>query len=284
LVSAVPSPRVSSRNIDRSALSTYLPTPAATYSSAIASAGVVLSAAQELATAPGPRGPKAGVFALWSAGFRIYHRDLCTESSSTGSRPPGHHAGTSLCGGYCFINNIAVAARFLQSLGPERGETRIPIAILDIDYHHGNGSKCHEPHLPLLVNALISVSLAAQEIFYSDSSVLYVSLHAEDDYPCMIMIFMFTSDHSHIPLTDFTGAVTEKGMGEGLNTNFNYPLPRGTQDGDYCAALQKATEDIRRFDPAYLLVRLSCPPVYDRGDTNCVRLSVSASIPLPMIR
>jgi acetoin utilization deacetylase AcuC-like enzyme len=71
------------------------------------------------------------------------------------------------------------------------------------------------------------------------------------------------SDHSHIPLTDYTGAVTETGMGEGVNTNFNYPLPRGTQDGDYCAALRKATETIRTFDPAYLLVRLSCSPVYE---------------------
>jgi len=97
------------------------------------------------------------------------------------------------------------------------------------------------------------------------------------------MVFVSTSDHSHIPPTDYTGAVTEKGMGEGVNTNFNYPLPRGTQDGDYCTALLKATEDIRRFDPAYLLVRLSCTPVYDRGDTNLSTLSVSALIPLPMI-
>jgi len=50
--------------------------------------------------------------------------------------------------------------------------------------------------------------------------------------------------------------VTEKGIGKGVNTNFNYPLPRGTQDGDYCAALRKAIEDIRRFDPVYLLVSL----------------------------
>jgi len=174
-----------------------------TYSSVIASVGVALSAAQELATASGPHGPKAGVFAL--------------------CRPPGHHAGTSLCGGYCFVNNVAVAARFLQSLGPERVES-IPIAILDIDYHHGNGT---------------------QEIFYSDSSVLYVSLHAEDDYPY------------------FTGAVTEKGIGEGMNTTFNFPLPRGTQDGDYYAAILKATENIRRFDPAYLLVSLGVDTYVD---------------------
>ncbi|KAF8499251.1 Arginase/deacetylase [Russula emetica] len=164
-----------------------------TYSSVIASVGVALSAARELAIASNP-----GVFAL--------------------CRPPGHHAGTSLCGGYCFVNNVAVAARYLQSLSPESIQKH-SIAILDIDYHHGNGSK-------------------SQEIFYSDPSVLYASLHAEDDYPY------------------FTGAVTEKGIGEGVNTNFNYPLPRNTQDDDYCTALRKAIKDIRRFDPAYLLLSL----------------------------
>jgi len=162
----------------------------------MASVGVALSAARELAAASDPHGPKTGVFAL--------------------CRPPGHHAGTSLCGGYCFVNNVAVAARYLQSLCPEFTEKH-RIAILDIDYHHGNGT---------------------QEIFYSDPSVLYASLHAEDDYPY------------------FTGAVTEKGIGEGVNTNFNYPLPRDTQDDDYCTALRKAIEDIRRFDPAYLLLSL----------------------------
>ncbi|KAI0249508.1 hypothetical protein BJV78DRAFT_663335 [Lactifluus subvellereus] len=157
----------------------------------------------ELAAASGPYGPKTGVFAL--------------------CRPPGHHAGTSLCGGYCFINNVAVAARFLQSLSPGPVE-RLPIAILDIDYHHGNGT---------------------QEIFYSDPSILYVSLHAEGDYPY------------------FTGALTENGMGDGVNTNFNYPLPRGTQDSNYCTALLKAVENIRGFDPAYLLLSLGVDTFVD---------------------
>ncbi|KAI9513087.1 Arginase/deacetylase [Russula earlei] len=186
-----------------------------TYSSAIASVGVALSAARELAAASGPHGPQTGVFAL--------------------CRPPGHHAGTSLCGGYCFFNNVAVAARFLQSLSSARAE-RHRIAILDIDYHHGNGSKS----LPLALRFSLQVkhtdSRIAQEIFYSDPSVLYSSLHAVDDYPY------------------FTGAVTEKGVGEGMNANFNYPLPRGTEDSDYCAALLEATENIRKFDPGYLLV------------------------------
>ena len=81
------------------------------------------------------------------------------------------------------------------------------------------------------------------------------------------MISVFTSNAGYFPFIDFTGAVTEKGIGEGLNTNFNYPLPLDTQDFDYCTALQKATEDIRRFGPAYLLLRF-CTPIYGREDTD----------------
>ena len=137
------------------------------------------------------------------------------------------------------------------------------IAILDIDYHHGNGSKCSSESR--CQHADFSSSRAAQEIFYSDPSVLYASLHAEDDYPCMISVF--TSDSGYFPPIDFTGAVTEKGIGEGVNTNFNYPLPRDTQDDDYCTTLRKAIEDIRKFDPAYLLLRF-CTSIYGRDDTD----------------
>ncbi len=79
----------------------------------------------------------------------------------------------------------------------------------------------------------------------------------------MIVICMFISDYGYISPADFTGAVTERGIGEGVNTNLNYPLPRGTQDSDYCATLLKAAENIRTFDPVYLLVRLACP-IYNR--------------------
>ncbi|KAH9043658.1 Arginase/deacetylase [Lactarius pseudohatsudake] len=166
-----------------------------TYSSAIASVNVALSAARELVITSGSCGPKVGMFAL--------------------CRPPGHHAGTSLSGGYCFVNNVAVAARFLQGFN-QRPTDKPSVAILDVDYHHGNGT---------------------QEIFYSDPSVLYVSLHAEDDYPY------------------FTGSTTEKGIDDGVDANINYPLPRGTQDSEYCAALSNAVEDIKKFDPRYLLLR-----------------------------
>lgn len=55
--------------------------------------------------------------------------------------------------------------------------------------------------------------------------------------------------------SDFTGSATERGMDNGVNTNINYPLPRGTQDSDYCAALSNAIQDIKKFDPGYLLLR-----------------------------
>ncbi|KAF8583540.1 Arginase/deacetylase [Ramaria rubella] len=127
-------------------------------------------------------------------------------------RPPGHHAGSALSGGYCFFNNVAIAARFLQR------KIQPKIAILDIDYHHGNGT---------------------QEIFYTDPSVLYVSLHAAQDYPY------------------YTGTSSERGSGAGLGFNVNIPLPRRTTgDVEYQSALRGAVEKVREFGAAYLIVSL----------------------------
>ena len=71
-------------------------------------------------------------------------------------RPPGHHAGRDYFGGYCFLNNAAIAAQHFRDLGAER------VAVLDIDYHHGNGT---------------------QDIFWSDPSVSYFSSHQSPLYP-----------------------------------------------------------------------------------------------------
>ncbi len=72
-------------------------------------------------------------------------------------RPPGHHAGIASPMGFCFFNNAAIAARHAQAVhGAER------VAILDFDVHHGNGT---------------------QEIFWSDSSVLYASTHQMPLFP-----------------------------------------------------------------------------------------------------
>ncbi len=140
-------------------------------------------------------------------------------------RPPGHHAAADLYGGFCYLNNAAIAAR---SLASEAGATRLPpdkggavaptkMAILDIDYHHGNGT---------------------QEIFYADPSVLFCSLHAhpDDDYPY------------------YWGEADERGEGAGEGYNRNWPLPQETDDAVYLAALDEALAVIRAFAPRYLVV------------------------------
>ena len=66
---------------------------------------------------------------------------------------------------------------------------------------------------------------------------------------------MLTCGISYEFFSDFTGSTAEKGLDDGINTNINYPLPRGTQDSDYCAALSKAVQDINKFNPGYLLLR-----------------------------
>ncbi|KDQ62865.1 hypothetical protein JAAARDRAFT_358217 [Jaapia argillacea MUCL 33604] len=167
-----------------------------TYDSVIASAGVALSAA-EYVVSQSANESQLGVFAL--------------------TRPPGHHAGSSLCGGYCFLSNVAIAARFIQSISPKIDSSPTRVAILDIDFHHGNGT---------------------QEIFYEDPSVLYVSLHADDDYPY------------------FTGSRDERGNLEGEGFNINFPLPSGTGPSEYLSALSLALSEIESHRPVYLIVSL----------------------------
>ncbi|GIK42209.1 MAG: acetylpolyamine amidohydrolase [Chloroflexota bacterium] len=131
-------------------------------------------------------------------------------------RPPGHHAAADLYGGYCYLNNAAIAARFLHNNTVSSGQ-RTAIAILDIDYHHGNGT---------------------QVIFYNDPSVLFCSLHADPDheYPY------------------YWGRADERGEGAGAGCNQNWPLPPGVDDATYLAALGEAVAAIRAFAPQYLLV------------------------------
>lgn len=128
------------------------------------------------------------------------------------TRPPGHHAMRNYGGGYCYFNNVAVAARFLEEKG-------LRVAILDLDFHHGNGT---------------------QEIFYTDPNVLFVSIHGtpEHFYPW------------------FSGYSSEIGEGPGEGTNLNIPLPSGTDGIAYVEALKAAMKKIEEFAPDYLLVSL----------------------------
>ncbi|MFT3803156.1 MAG: histone deacetylase family protein [Burkholderiaceae bacterium] len=147
------------------------------------------------------------------------------------TRPPGHHAGRDYFGGYCFLNNAALAAQALRDGGAQR------VAILDIDYHHGNGT---------------------QTIFYDRSDVLFVSLHADPytDYPYYI------------------GYADEAGSGPGRGFNFNLPLPRGTDGPCWRQAFQAAATRIRAFRADALVVSLGVD-TYERDPISGFRLTTA---------
>ena len=126
-------------------------------------------------------------------------------------RPPGHHAGADYLGGYCYLNNVAIAAQSAIDGGRSR------VAILDVDYHHGNGT---------------------QDIFYDRGDVFFASIHAD-------------------PSTDFPfywGHGDERGAGPGQRCNLNLPLPRGTDLPAYDGALTTALNAIEAFGPQMLFV------------------------------
>lgn len=129
------------------------------------------------------------------------------------TRPPGHHAGADFFGGYCFLNNAAVAAQALLNGGMER------VAILDVDYHHGNGT---------------------QSIFYHRADVLFVSIHGNPatEYPF------------------FLGYSDETGEGAGTGYNLNLPLPHGTDFSAWSQALHKALGTVRDVNAQALVVSL----------------------------
>lgn len=128
-------------------------------------------------------------------------------------RPPGHHAARDVYGGYCFLNSAAIAAQWLRDHGADR------VAVLDVDYHHGNGT---------------------QSIFYERSDVFTVSLHADprEAYPY------------------FAGYADETGRHDGEGGNLNLPLPLGCDWSVFDAALAQAAAAIRDFEPNYLVVPL----------------------------
>jgi len=152
--------------------------------------------------------------AYWSAQTALSALDavLAGERSAFAlCRPPGHHAGADYLGGYCYLNNAAIAAEAAVAAGKRR------VAILDIDYHHGNGT---------------------QDIFYARGDVLFVSIHADPrmDYPY------------------YWGHADETGEGPGAGATLNLPLPRGTDLGTYLPALDAALAKIADFAPEQLVV------------------------------
>jgi len=128
-------------------------------------------------------------------------------------RPPGHHAPTALYGGYCFFNNAAVAAHHIATT------TGSKVTVLDVDYHHGNGT---------------------QQIFYRRDDVQYVSLHGDPAraYPYL------------------SGFADETGAGRGAGANLNLPLAAGTDDDAYLESLGRAGDAIAAFGPSVVIVSL----------------------------
>lgn len=142
-----------------------------------------------------------GARRLLSGNERIYC--LC--------RPPGHHAGSDFFGGFCYFNNAALAADRLAAAGKT--------AILDIDYHHGNGT---------------------QEIFYARGDVLYVSIHAHPGYA----------------YPGFSGGADETGIGAGAGYNANHPLGPATGDAEFLPELQAALARLVAFQPEFVVLSL----------------------------
>jgi len=180
-----PNPRAMCTRAIRGAycFDTFTPITAGTFAAALGGVGAGLRAAELVA------GGERTVYAL--------------------TRPPGHHAEADRCGGYCFLNTAALAANRLAKLGP--------VAVLDLDVHHGNG---------------------AQHLFYDRADVLTVSVHGDPEY-----LFPY-----------FSGFADETGTGAGLGANHNLVLPYGTGVQKYRPALEAAVEIVARFRPAFLVV------------------------------
>ena len=134
-------------------------------------------------------------------------------------RPPGHHASQELLGGFCFFNNAAIAAKYLITEYNKR------VCVLDIDYHHGNGT---------------------QTIFYDQANPLVISLHAEDSDPY------------------FWGHTKEIGSGQGAGYNLNIVLPDGTGDEQYLSSLHKViTKSVLPYKPDVVVVSLGVDTYID---------------------
>jgi acetoin utilization deacetylase AcuC-like enzyme len=164
-------------------LDTTVAITAGTYHAALVSANLALSGAE-------------AIFQGQGAAFA-----LC--------RPPGHHAGIEICGGYCFLNNAAIAAQWLSQHGK--------VAILDVDYHAGNGT---------------------QQIFYLRPDVFTVSLHADPahEYP------------------RYAGFAHQTGAGPGTGYHRNFPLPAGIDDAHYLEVLDQALALVDNYAPQHLVV------------------------------
>lgn len=183
----------------------YSPIGRGTWQAATAAAGLALQGAEMLL-----RQEAACVYAL--------------------GRPPGHHAGPDFFGSYCYLNNAALAAQALLTLGR--------VAVLDIDYHHGNGT---------------------QAIFWNEPRILYASLHIDP----------------HWDFPYFSGYADETGGPRAPGSTHNLPLPPGTTASGYLSALDAALQTVHAFQPAALVVSLGYDP-YQGDPLSAFRVEASA--------
>ncbi|MTI17197.1 histone deacetylase family protein [Rhodobacteraceae bacterium RKSG542] len=167
-----------------------------------------------------PLGPNTWKAARKSADTALTGASLISGGERTAfalCRPPGHHAHNKFFGGYCFLNNAAIAAQSLLDSGAKK------VSILDVDYHHGNGT---------------------QALFYDRADVQFLSIHADPK--------------AEFPY--FLGHADEKGIGAGEGFNHNYPLPLGTAWDTWSLALHQSLEQIKRYDPDVVIISLGMDP------------------------
>lgn len=175
--------------------------------------------------------------AYWGAQATLTGLDLLLAGERSAyvlTRPPGHHAARDFFGGYCFVNNAAVAAQAAL----DAGQMQMPgldkpallpiqrVAILDVDFHHGNGT---------------------QAIFYDRADVFYASVHGDPQ--------------TEFPF--FLGHADEVGAGAGLGFNANYPLPAGASNEAWFAALEAALLRLQAYQPDVLIVSLGVDTYVD---------------------
>ena len=161
-----------------------------------------------------PLTPETWDAAYWSAQSVLSALDAVRGGDRAAfalCRPPGHHAGADYLGGYCYLNTAAIAAQAARNTGLAK------VAILDVDYHHGNGT---------------------QDIFWERGDVYYASLHADPatDYPF------------------YWGHADESGDGDGRGATLNLPLPQGTTVDAFRRAQSAALDAIALFRPDLLVV------------------------------
>jgi acetoin utilization deacetylase AcuC-like enzyme len=156
-------------------------------------------------------------------------------------RPPGHHAGSDFMGGYCYLNNAAVAAMHLP------GKT----SIIDVDYHHGNGT---------------------QDIVWDNPDLMFLSIHGHPDF-----------DYPY-----YSGYEDETGAHQNV---VNKPLPVGTDDAAYLDVLDEGLAAVRDFGAESLVISLGFDTYVDDTlgtfdlSVDCFRLMAEklASLGLPTV-